>query len=227
MPFARACRPPIAALALTALLVGSAALAAPRVAVLELEGDRGGRLRGQLEDALAAAGKVELVSQKRYRDAAARKGLRGKAGLDPASIPTVAPALSLSAVVTGEVGAKFAIRILDAAGAQLWTKELPVVQGKVSDDHARRLAAAIAAAAAKASPAPVAEAAPPADAGEGLPRPPWLRPPTKAPRPPRSWKRRRRLRRSSARWRPPRGRRCSRSRSRAPPPGAATARGPG
>jgi hypothetical protein len=146
-----------------ALLVASALTLAPtvaraqRVVVLEVEGDRGNRLREQIESALKKAGAVEVLSFRRYRDAARKKGLRGSKGMTPTAVATVSKVLPFEAAVGGTLADTFFVRILDPSGQELWSRDLPLKGALLSADNARRLAKAIAAAAATVAPAPKTE----------------------------------------------------------------------
>ncbi|MFZ5468373.1 MAG: hypothetical protein ACOZIN_02950 [Myxococcota bacterium] len=133
-------------MALGWVLAGQAAYA-QRVVVLELSGDRGDRLRSQIEGALKKAGQVELVSIKSYKNTAAKRKLRGAQAMTPAGVSRVGPVLGLDAAIEGALGDTFFVRILDGTGAELWSKDLPIKGGLVSPDHARKLAKAIYAAA--------------------------------------------------------------------------------
>ncbi len=176
-------------LILLASVVGLCALAqAPsRVVVLDFEGDRRGVVRAQVVDALAEAKGVEFVSLRQWEDAADAQRISPPAYTAASTVAALAPPLGLTAVVAAEVGSRFTLRIFDARGEQVWTKELPLVRGKLSADNARRLASAIIAAAATPPPAeppptpplvptapvppPAAEPAPPSAAVEASPPP--------------------------------------------------------
>ena len=129
-----------------ALLVPASALA-QRVVILDIDGDRGGKLRTQVEAALKKADTVEVIPLKKYTDAAAKKKLKGPQAMTPAGVARVARSLKLDAAVTGDLGTKFAVRILDSTGQEVWTKELKVSKGLLSADYATKLAKAITAAA--------------------------------------------------------------------------------
>lgn len=122
--------------------------AAQKVVVLEIDGDPQGRLRGQIEGAVKAAGTVELLSLKAFKDAAAKKKLKGAAAMTPVGVARAARIIKLDAAVGGEVIAgTYKVIIYDRAGEQLWTKDLPVKKGLLSDDFATKLARAISVAA--------------------------------------------------------------------------------
>lgn len=137
--------------------------AAQKVVVLEIDGDAQGKLRAQIESAVKTAGTVELISLKSFKDAAAKKKLKGAAAMTPVGVARASKIIRLDAAVGGEVTAStYKVLIYDRAGEQLWTKDLPVKKGLLSDDFAGKLARAIAAAAeqgasrAPSTPDPVA-----------------------------------------------------------------------
>ncbi len=135
-----------ALLALT--LLSSTAARAQKVVVLELDGDAQNKLRTQIENAVKLAGVVELVPLKAYKDAAAKRKLKGPAAMTPVGVARVARLLPLDAAVGGEVTeATYNVVIYDRAGQELWTKSLAVKKGVLSEDFAGKLARAIAAAA--------------------------------------------------------------------------------
>lgn len=134
--------------ALVSLLLAAPVLAQQKVVVLEIDGDPQGKLRNQIENAVKLAGTVELVPLKAYKDAAAKKKMKGAAAMTPVGVARAARLVKLDAAVGGEVNdGTFKVLISDRAGEQLWTKELPVKKGVLSDDFANKLARAIAAAA--------------------------------------------------------------------------------
>ncbi len=149
-----------------ALLLASPALA-QRVVILEIEGDKGGKLRNQVESALKKADSVEVVSLDKYKAAASKKKLKGPSAMTPAALSRVAKGLKIDAGVGGEVGGKFEVQIWDSGGQQLWTKELKIKNGLLSADFAGKLAKAITAA---AKSAPKAEEE--AEGGEEEAKPP-------------------------------------------------------
>jgi len=134
-----------------ALLLAVSLLARPaaaeRVVILEIEGDKGGKLRNQVEAALKKADTVEVVPLDKYKSAAAKKKLKGPSAMTPAGLSRVAKGLKIDAGVGGEVGRKFDVQIWDSGGQQLWTKELKIKNGLLSADFAGKLAKAITAAA--------------------------------------------------------------------------------
>lgn len=129
------------------LVLASSAALAQRVVILEIEGDKGGKLRNQVEAALKKADTVEVVSLDKFKAAAAKKKLKGAAAMTPAGVSRVARGLKVDAAVGGEVSSKFAVQIWDSGGQQLWSKELKVSKGMLSADFAGKLAKAITAAA--------------------------------------------------------------------------------
>jgi hypothetical protein len=121
---------------------------AQRVVILELDGDTQGKLRAQIEAAVKSAGVVEVVPLKAFKDAAAKKKLKGAAAMTPVGVARASRLVKLDAAVGGEVsGSSYKVLIYDRAGEQLWSKELAVKRGLLSDDFAQKLARAIAAAA--------------------------------------------------------------------------------
>ena len=158
------------AFALAAALLLSSSAHAQRVAVLDLDGDKKDQLRQQVEKAVEAGGELKRVSLKEYQSAAAGKGLKGAKAASPAGVAQVARGLKLSAVLTGTVGGSgFAATILDPAGEPRWTRELPLKGGRLSDDHARKLAQQVknVAAAVAAEGPPAAADVPAAQANGG------------------------------------------------------------
>lgn len=143
-------------LALFVVLTSLSAFA-QKVVVLEIDGDAQGKLRTQIEAALKDAAVVEVVPLKAFRDAAAKKKLKGAAAMTPVGVARASRVIKLDAAVGGEVAnGTYKVLIYDRYGGQLWTKELAVKKGVLSDDFAGKLARAVAAAgeqgAAKAPP---------------------------------------------------------------------------
>lgn len=131
-----------------ALFVASPAVAQKlRVVVLEIDGDQNNKLRNQIEAALIKANTVEVVSLDEFRAAAAKKKLNGAAAMTVIGIKRVGKQLQLDAAVSGEVGDKYKVLIYDRVGAELWTKELAVKKGLLSEDFSQKLARAVTAAA--------------------------------------------------------------------------------
>jgi hypothetical protein len=128
---------------LLALCLSTAAWA-QKVVVLEIDGDTG-KLRAQIEDALGAAGVVQLVPLDAYKKAAAKQKLKGPAAFTAAGVAKVGKLLPFDAAVGGEVaGNTYAVVIYDRDGQTLWTKNLSLKRGLLSGDFATRLARAIA-----------------------------------------------------------------------------------
>ena len=131
-----------------AVVLSSPALAQKyRVVVLEIDGDQNNKLRNQIEATLLKADSVEVVALDEFRAAAAKKKLNGAAAMTIIGIKRVGKQLKIDAAVTGEVGDKYKVLIYDRVGNDLWTKELAVKKGLLSDDFAQKLARAITAAA--------------------------------------------------------------------------------
>lgn len=138
---------PSSVFALVVLLLALPAFA-QKVVILELDGDPQGKLRAQIEAAVKSAGVVELVPLKAFKEAAAKKKLKGAAAMTPVGVSRASRLVKLDAAVGGEVGeSSYKVLIYDRAGEQLWTKELVVKKGLLSEDFAGKLARAIAAAA--------------------------------------------------------------------------------
>jgi hypothetical protein len=84
---------------------------------------------------------VEVVPLKAFRDAAAKKKLKGAAAMTPVGVARAARDIKLDAAVGGEVAnGSYKVLIYDRYGGQLWTKELAVKKGALSDDFAGKLA---------------------------------------------------------------------------------------
>lgn len=130
------------------LLTASPALAQKfRVVVLEIDGDQNNKLRNQIEATLLKSDGVEVVPLDEFRAAAAKKRLNGAAAMTIIGIKRVGKQLKIDAAVSGEVAEKYKVLIYDRVGGELWTKELAVKKGLLSDDFAQKLARAITAAA--------------------------------------------------------------------------------
>ncbi|MBL8916711.1 MAG: hypothetical protein JNM17_38775 [Archangium sp.] len=129
------------------LILASTTAAAQKVVVLELDGDPQGKLRAQIEQALKEAAVVEIVPLKAFKEAAAKKKLKGAGAMTAVGVKRASKLIRLDAAVGGEVAdGTYKVLIYDRAGEQLWTKDLPVKKGMLSDDFAAKLARAIAAA---------------------------------------------------------------------------------
>ncbi len=136
---------------------------AQKVVVLEFEGDRRNRVRLQVVRELLKDGGVELAAVDDFERLAAKKGLKGKRAMTTEAVAAVGVELGVVAALDGDVGRKaFRFRILDGKGTELFAREVPLSKGTLSAKNARRIAAALVAAARtppRAAPA-VAEAAP-------------------------------------------------------------------
>ncbi len=136
------------ALLVGALLMSSLAAGQQlRVVVLEIDGDQNGKLRNQIELALQKTGTLAVISLDEFKGAAKSKKLNGAAAMTSIGVKRVGKQLKLDAAVSGEVGEKYKVQLYDRLGADLWTKELPVKKGLLSEDFAMKLTRAIAAAA--------------------------------------------------------------------------------
>lgn len=134
-------------LAFLLLLAFAAPAFAQRVVILEFEADKGNKLRTQVEKALKKANTVDLVPIAKWKDLAGKKKLKGPQAMTPAAVGKIARSAEVDAAVEGVLGDKFFVRILDSTGQELWSKELPLKKGLLSEDHAKKLAKAITAAA--------------------------------------------------------------------------------
>ncbi len=143
-------------LALLFLVLFAAPAFAQRVVILEFEADKANKLRTQVEKALKKANTVDLVPIAKWKDLAGKKKLKGPQAMTPAAVAKISRSAEVDAAVEGAIGAKFFVRILDSTGQELWSKELPLKKGLLSDDHAKKLAKAITAAA-KTAPASTKE----------------------------------------------------------------------
>jgi hypothetical protein len=132
------------------VLLSGAPVLAQRVVVFELDGDAGGRLRAQVEAAVARAGTVTVVPLGRYRAAAAKRKLKGPVVFTGTAVSRVSKALRLDAVIGGGLEhGTYHVLIYDRSGQELWTKDLPLKEGLLSDELVVRLARAIGAAGAQ------------------------------------------------------------------------------
>jgi hypothetical protein len=133
--------------ALLAVLLAVPAFA-QKVVVLEIDGDSTHRLRTQIENALRSAATVDVVALQAFNAAASRRKLKGAAAYTPAGVARTAKSLHFDAAVSGEVdGNTYKVLIWDRTGKELWTKELPLKRGLLSEDFAGKLSKAITAAA--------------------------------------------------------------------------------
>ncbi|MCP3164115.1 hypothetical protein [Myxococcus qinghaiensis] len=109
-----------------------------RLVVLTLEGDRGGKVRGQLESALRRSKQVKVQSLKQYATLAKKDGLKGAALFTDQGLAAVAPRMKLDAAVTGTVGPSgLTVRVLDASGAVLGEQDVKLTKGKLSSADAK------------------------------------------------------------------------------------------
>jgi hypothetical protein len=158
---------------LVLLCLLSAPALAQRVVILEFEGDRNDHLRTQVENALKKANTVDLIPVARWKDLAGKKKLKGPQAMTAAAVAKLSRSAGVDAAVEGVLGDKFFVRILDSTGQELWSKELPMKKGMLSDDHAKKLAKAITAAAKTA----------PTSTREDEEKPPEEKPPKVAEKP--------------------------------------------
>lgn len=151
---------------LLSLLLVAAPAWAQRVVVLQFEGDSG-KLREQVEQAVLDAAVIEVVSFSSYQAAVAKKKIAEDQAMTPAAVIKVGKKLQLDAAVGGTVdGAQFHVVIFDRKGEELWSKDLKVKKGLLSDEHAQKLSRAIAAAAKQGAERNQAAAPPPDDGGD-------------------------------------------------------------
>ncbi len=141
---------------LLALLLCAEAAHAQRVVVLEFRNDKANKLRLQVERALKHGG-VRILELRQYKVATAKKRLKGVRAMTPTAFAAVARSLGLNAAVAGSGGKALRVQILDASGAEVWAKEIPLRRGQLSSENARRLAAAVSGA---VGPPPKPSAAP-------------------------------------------------------------------
>ncbi|MFY2559694.1 hypothetical protein ACN469_18810 [Corallococcus terminator] len=115
-----------------------------RVVVLTVEGDRGGKVRGQLESALRRSKQVKVQSLKQYATLAKKDGLKGAALFTDQGLVAVAPRMKLDAAVTGTMGPSgLAVRVLDASGAVLGEQDVKLTKGKLSSADAKSAVLAV------------------------------------------------------------------------------------
>jgi hypothetical protein len=120
---------------------------AQKVVVLEFEGDSG-KLRSQIEKAVAAGNVVEVVPLTEYKEAAAKKKLKGALAVTPQAVARVSKTVAFDAAVTGQVDGKtLHLFIYDRGGDQLWAKDLALTKGLLAKPLAQKLSRAITAAA--------------------------------------------------------------------------------
>ncbi len=127
-----------------ALMAVASVAEAQRVVVLDLQGDRGGRVRQAVVKPLLDGGELEVVPLRQYTQAAQRRGFRGPKANTPAAVAAVSGPLKFQAAITGRVTAKsFTVRILDPEGKEVWTRAIPLKGGRLSAQDAQRLAKVI------------------------------------------------------------------------------------
>ena len=134
------------------LLLAHAAFAG-RVVVLEIGGDRHGRLRAQIEQAVRRAHVLELVPLGTYLAAAKGHGISRARAMTPAGVRALSGPTGLTIAVGGSLGRTFFVRLFDPAGFELWSKQLPQRRGLISPQDAKRLAKAVEVAASQVTPA--------------------------------------------------------------------------
>ena len=76
---------------------------AQKVVILEIDGDPQGKLRAQIEASVRSAAVVELIPLKTFKDAAAKKKLKGAAAMTPVGVTRASKLIKLDAAVGGEV----------------------------------------------------------------------------------------------------------------------------
>jgi len=147
-----------------AVLLFTSAASAQQVVVLELQNDKSGKLRRQVEKALQESGSVTVVSLRDYKAAAAKKKLKGARAMTPRAVAVTAKALGLDGAVGGSVGKSLRLQILDSSGAVQSARRFSLHRGLLSTRDARRFAETVAQTLApkKPEPAPAPkEVAPP------------------------------------------------------------------
>jgi hypothetical protein len=91
---------------------------------------------------------VQVVPLARYKEAAAKQKMRGPVAMTPVGVSKASRSIRFDTAVGGEVSdGLLRVSIYDRRGGQVWTKDLPVKKGLLSQDFAGKLARAIAAAA--------------------------------------------------------------------------------
>lgn len=147
------------------VLLLSGAAYAQQVVVLEFDKDKGNQVRKRVVEALQQAGKVELVPLAKFKEAAARKKVKGARAMTPAGVVAAARSLRFDLALMGSVGGTFYVRFLDPKGREIFKKDLPISKGTLPTETARKLAEAVARAAgvAPGEPAPAEPRAPSRD----------------------------------------------------------------
>lgn len=150
-----------------AVLLFTSATSAQQVVVLELQNDKSGKLRRQVEKVLQESGSLTVVSQRDYKAAAAKKKLKGARAMTPRAVALTAKALGLDGAVGGSVGKSLRLHILDSAGAVQSAQRFSLHRGLLSARDARRFAETVVQTLAPKKPEP-----PPAPKVEAPPPPP-------------------------------------------------------
>ncbi|MCP3100347.1 hypothetical protein LZ198_15875 [Myxococcus sp. K15C18031901] len=118
--------------------------APPSVVVLTVEGDKGGKLRAQLESSLRRSRQAKVASLKQYGAIGKQGGLKGPVVFTEAPLAKAAPKMKLDGAVTGRVeGASLSLRVLDASGAVVSDESFQLTRGKLSTADANAAALAI------------------------------------------------------------------------------------
>lgn len=156
-----------------ALLICTQTAQAQRVVVLEFHGDKGNKVRAQVERALRRNRHLQIQDLRRYRIAAAKKRFKGSKAMTPGAVAAVSRSLGLTAAVAGAAGKVLRVQVVDGSGAEIWKKEIPLRRGQLSSDNARRIAVAVAAAVGVKTPEP---APPPPPPPRSDARPPEVQP---------------------------------------------------
>jgi hypothetical protein len=133
-------------MALASVVSASTAMA-QKVVILEIDRDPG-KLRAQIEKAVGDANIVEVIALSQFKEAAAKKKLKGLSVMTPAAVAKVSTILPLDAAVSGEIdGKQLHVFIYNRTGEQVWTRDIPLsAQGLLTKQLAQKLAKAIVAA---------------------------------------------------------------------------------
>jgi hypothetical protein len=115
---------------------------AERVVILEVDGDTDNRLREQVERAVKQSKQLDVVDYAHYAKTNARRPLKGSTKAEAKGHDG-----AFDLAVRGTLTDTFFVQIVDASNQEIWSKDLPVREGLLSTDNARRLAKAIVAAA--------------------------------------------------------------------------------
>ncbi|WP_305070924.1 hypothetical protein [Myxococcus sp. AS-1-15] len=115
-----------------------------QLVVLTVEGDRGGKVRAQLESALRRAKPVKVASLKQYATLGKKEGLKGNTLFTDAPLARVAPRMKLDAAVTGTVsGSSLTVRVLDASGTVLGEQDVKLTRGRLAPADVKLAVAAV------------------------------------------------------------------------------------